>query len=439
MPEAGRRHIALGLVAALCGLGIACEDFDGENQGRWRSRANPGVARPSDAMALFDAAVFPPLDAGVPPDTAAVSPSDAQTQPDALRAVQPDALPAVSVVVLPDTQFYASDHHEIFQAQSKWILDHREERRIGLVLHEGDLVDNPTDSRQWDIAYASMHVLDNVVPYLVAVGNHDEDAQRNADNADWINSKFAVWMFSSYPWFGGTFEANKIDNSYGLVDIGPRKWLIVSLEFAPRNAAVAWANGILAANPDTPAIVLTHAYLFSDGNRYSVTAQPPQPFEPNGYGYTPIEGSNDGEQLWQQLVLPNRNVRLVLSGHTVQNAAARRTDTRPDGTRVHQILANYQTCGVGPCTEQPAPMHFFPGLPTTDESCDLSSSCMAPSALKCPAGAQPVACEVVNGGNGFLRIMEFDDAHRELRVRTYSPTLDQFLTDDANDFVLSLD
>jgi len=380
------------------------------------------------------AVVSPGGDASVADDNAdTLLPGDSGTESTA------PVVPATTVIVLPDTQFYASDHPAIFAAQTQWILDHRLDRRIALVLHEGDLVDTPNDAHQWDIAYASMHVLDNLVPYLIAVGNHDEDAGRNATGVDWINNKFAVWMFASRPWFGGTFTANKIDNSYALVDIAGRQWLVLSLEFAPRNAVVTWADGILRAHSDRPAIVLTHGYLYADGNRYSATAQPAQPFEPSGYNFTPLEGSNDGEALWQNLILPNRNVQLVLSGHTLHNAAARRTDTRPDGTHVHQILANYQTCGNGPCTVQPAPYHYFPGLPSGFQACNPSSACVPPSDLSCAAGVQPIPCETINGGNGFLRILEFDPALGQLRVHTYSPSLNQSLSDDANDFVLSLD
>jgi hypothetical protein len=104
-------------------------------------------------------------------------------------------------------------------------------------------------------------------------------------------------------------------------------------------------------------------------------------------GYTPAEGINDGEMIWQKLIVPNANVRLVFCGHDF--GAARLTSTRPDGSRVHQMLADYQW--------------------------------------------------LVDGGSGFLRALEFDYDKKEIRVETYSPTLDQFLTDDANQFTVSLE
>ncbi len=42
-----------------------------------------------------------------------------------------------------------------------------------------------------------------------------------------------------------------------------------------------------------------------------------------------------------------------------------------------------------------------------------------------------------NGGNGWLRIMEFSPANNEIRVKTYSPWLSQFETDANSQFTLS--
>jgi hypothetical protein len=41
-----------------------------------------------------------------------------------------------------------------------------------------------------------------------------------------------------------------------------------------------------------------------------------------------------------------------------------------------------------------------------------------------------------NGGNGWLRILEFSPGSNQIRVKTYSPTLDQFELDGDSDFVL---
>ncbi len=91
--------------------------------------------------------------------------------------------------------------------------------------------------------------------------------------------------------------------------------------------------------------------------------------------------------------MPNRKVRLVLCGH--DNGVARLTSYRPDGSRVYQVLADYQW--------------LYQGKP------DYA------------------------GGSGYLRLLEFDYGRKETHVQTYSPYLDASMTDDANQFTLSLD
>jgi hypothetical protein len=315
-------------------------------------------------------------------------------------ALDDGAPPNPTVVVLPDTQFYAAGYPEIFKAQTRWIRDHRVSANLVAVLHEGDIVDASSSKNQWQLASDAFADLDGVIPYLLLAGNHDEDTNRQGDMAAY----FPVARFSPYAWFGGTYEANKTENGYAEVAIGDTVWLLLALEFGPRDAVVAWADGVLKANATKPAILVTHAYLYNDGTRYDITKTPAQSFDPDTYNYTPLEGTNDGEQLWQKLIVQNENVKLVLSGHCLGDpanaipAAARLTSVRPSGSKVHQLLANYQTCAdMGCCAQYP----------------DL------------------------HGGNGYLRLLEFDEANRRIRVRTYSPYLDQYLSqDDSEEFGL---
>jgi hypothetical protein len=47
--------------------------------------------------------------------------------------------------------------------------------------------------------------------------------------------------------------------------------------------------------------------------------------------------------------------------------------------------------------------------------------------------------ERINGGDGWLRILEFSPSNNEIRVMTYSPWLDSYETDADSQFVLSYD
>ena len=44
-----------------------------------------------------------------------------------------------------------------------------------------------------------------------------------------------------------------------------------------------------------------------------------------------------------------------------------------------------------------------------------------------------------NGGNGWLRLLEFDEQADAINVFTYSPTLDQLESDSDSQFTLSVD
>jgi 3',5'-cyclic AMP phosphodiesterase CpdA len=281
-----------------------------------------------------------------------------------------------TVVVLPDTQYYSHYFPKTFAAQTKWILEQKAARHIAVALHVGDIVDFPHELPEWDVAGSSMRVLDGKVPYVLVLGNHDVDYDRQGAINDYFNPE-------SMPWITGTMIAGQIENNYALVDIGPRQWLVVGLEYGPRDAVITWADAVLKAYANKPAIILTHAYLYPDGTRYHSADQLYYPA-----GYTPAQGINDGEMIWQKLIVPNPNVRLVFCGHF---AVARATSARPDGSLVHEILSDYQ---------------WLDG---------------------------------VDNGFGFLRTLEFDYEKQEIRVQTYSPTLDQFLTDDANQFAVSLE
>jgi hypothetical protein len=339
-------------------------------------------------------------DHAVGPDAAPASDGAAEPGPDAAPMD-----PTFSVVVLPDTQFYAAYYPKIFEAQTRWILAQKDALKIAFVLHLGDIVNNEPVEAQWQLAAMDLHALDGKVPYVLAAGNHDVSTATREGAL--LNKYFPVAQFMRNPWFGGTFQPNHIENSWQLFQVGGRWWLVLSLEFGPRDEVLSWAADLLASHADTTAIVVTHAYLYRDDERYDwARFGDKQAFNPHWYG---LPGTtNDGEEMWRKLIAPHDNVRLVLSGHvTYQGAtAARTTDVRPSGTHAHQVLSNYQYCidinlAQSPCVD---------GMGK-----DLE------------------------GGGGFLRIMQFDEANHRLQVRTYSPYYDRFMTDPANEFVLDLD
>lgn len=75
--------------------------------------------------------------------------------------------------MLPDTQFYAQKHPDTFLAQTRWIVEQRDRRRIAGVLHLGDITNSNTVP-QWENARKSLQVLVAAkMPMCLVPGNHD--------------------------------------------------------------------------------------------------------------------------------------------------------------------------------------------------------------------------------------------------------------------------
>jgi hypothetical protein len=346
------------------------------------------------------AAPTPTLDAAALPDAQARAEDDAGASDGGSLDGGWDPTGRFSIAILPDTQFYASSYPAIFDKQVGWLVSNRTALELAFVLHEGDIVDADNDE-QWKRASNSLHMLDNVVPYVLATGNHDittlADVKRTAVG---MNKYFPVSGFA--PWLQETFEPDRIENHYAIITAGGREWLILTVEFGARDEVLTWANDVLARHRLLPAILLTHAYMFNDGGRYDFAAKPTQqPWNPHWYK---MPGStNDGEEMWRKLVALHSNLLFVFSGHVLFPGAGRLTSMRPDGSHVHQMLANYQTC---PNLYEPC---LIPGRGMTE------------------------------GGDGFLRLMTIYPRAHKVTVETYSPYLDEHLTDDSNQFVLDLD
>lgn len=308
-------------------------------------------------------------------------------------ADQPEPLPFVegswTLVLLPDTQLYAQDHPEIFASQTRWIAENRDSRKIAFVLHEGDITNQNTPA-QWGNARWAMSFLDGVVPYALAPGNHDYGPGGNASTRETLmNAFFPVAIFEDLPTFGGVFEKDKLDNSYHLFSAGRRDWLAIALEWGPRDEVVEWANEVLHKYPKRTAMIVTHAYMYSDDTRYDHNSRPEHHWNPHAYPTAKLPGGvNDGQDLWDKLVSGHKNIAFVFSGHVLNDGVGRLSSKGVNGNVVHQLLANYQ---------------------------------MRPE-----------------GGEGYLRLVEFLPDGRTVQVKTYSPYLDKYLTDGQQQFTLEL-
>ena len=312
-------------------------------------------------------------------DTVVPTPSQAD-----LRAVEPGSW---SLIALPDTQIYAESYPGLFLSQTSWIALNKERLGIKYVLQLGDITNRNTHE-QWKVAREAMSILDGVVPYAIAPGNHDFGPGGNAKTRETLmNEYFPFDQHYAMPTFGGAFRRGQLENTYHLFEAGGRKWIVIALEWGPRDSVVAWANEVMAKHAGRVGILITHAYMYSDSTRYDWRKYADhQHWNPHAYGTE--GGVNDGEDLWQKLV-KRHNFAFAINGHVLNDGTGYMASKNDVGRTVHQMLANYQ----------------FRTL----------------------------------GGEGYLRILEFSPDGETVRVKAYSTLYDRFMTSDDQSFVIKLD
>jgi hypothetical protein len=236
-----------------------------------------------------------------------------------------------TLAILPDTQTYSRHFPEVFTSQTQWIADNYIEEDIRYVLHVGDVTDRNYEW-EWENAVDSMSLLDGLVPYTIVPGNHDSggDDDRTIRDTVRLNEYFPL----SY---AGAYELGKIDNHYQYLTAGGIDWLILGLEFAPRNAVLAWANDVVSNHPEHRVIVLTHTNLFGDG---IIQGGNPQHPKPKPGSWEDGAGLNTPIKMWNKFLKLHPNITLVFSGHVAGEAWS---ITYGDyGNMVIHMTANFQ-------------------------------------------------------------------------------------------------
>ena len=301
-----------------------------------------------------------------------------------------------TLVLLPDIQNYSTRYPGLTLLQTSWVLQNQRKNNIQFVLQLGD-VTNYDSPCEWRRARDSFALLNGKVPYAIVEGNHDhylpakkhvpEDIYETPSYKETgMDHFFPVSSWQGLPSFGGVMEKGRVENSYHLFSAGGCDWLVLVLEWAPRDEVVAWANSICDKYPTRKAILATHAYLYSDSTRYDfATKGKSQEWNPHSY---PTSGSvNDGEELWHKLI-KKHNFVFTFNGHVCHNGTGFLSSKNDLGKTTHQMLVNYQT--------------------------------------------RPL------GGEGYLRLVEILPDGKTVHIRSYSPLFDKFLTEPDQQFVFTL-
>ena len=295
-----------------------------------------------------------------------------------------------SMILLGDPQGYVKYdiNQPIFELCTAWIADNVDHLNITAVLCTGDLVEqndnnalnrnmlNQTSTQMWESVSRSFERIDNLVPYMLAAGNHDY-GWRSAENGQTNYPKYfpvernRMWketLVSEFPNREG--KASLENSAHVISDENWGKFLIITAEFAPRDEVLEWA-GKLTTNEkykDHTKIFITHSLLRERTAAYT-----------NNEKYK-IRPANWGQQVWDKL-LSQYDFDLAICGHTgkpgeFEDSTAYRKDKNVNGHEVHQMMFNVQISGGG-----------WEG----------------------------------NGGDGWLRIMEFMPDGKTIKIKTYSP------------------
>ena len=311
-----------------------------------------------------------------------------------------------SMIMVPDPQSYVkfAANQPLFELQTAWIAQNIKRLNIKAALFTGDMVEqnnklisaplpneyngDQTSRQQWEAISRGLARLDNRLPYIACQGNHDlgyiAAEYRYSMMPDYIyperNMAFEKTLVST----GANYEGiHTMENA--AFEFHDKAWgdlLVISFEFAPRDEALDWARQLIESERfvNHKVIILTHSFLATNGER----------IVEEGYKLTP---RNWAQAVWDKLIYPSKNIKMVLCGHTgnppkikdgekvnYQPTTCYRVDKAADGHEVVQMMFNSQN-GDGSWNG--------------------------------------------NGGDCWLRILEFRPDGKTIGVRTFSPLFAQ--------------
>lgn len=308
-----------------------------------------------------------------------------------------------SMILIPDPQSYTkfAANQPLFDLQTAWVAQNIDRLNIKAALFTGDMVEqngkmisapkpneyngDQTGRQQWEAVSRALSRLDNRLPYVVAQGNHDigeiTATDRHTIMPNYVyperNILFEKCLVSTCQNWQGVHTME--NSAYEFHDKAWGDLLVITLEFAPRDEAIAWAKALTESDKykNHKVIILVHSWLNTAGDR--ITQE----------GYT-LRPCNWADDVWKKLVYPSKNIVMVLSGHSgaapkieddvkstnFKPTSSYRIDKAADGRSIPQMMFNSQQ-GDG----------------------DWNG----------------------NGGDCWLRILEFKPDGKTIGVRTFSP------------------
>lgn len=222
-----------------------------------------------------------------------------------------------TIAWIADTQNYAYSNDKGLEEIVRYTLEHREDLNIVAVLQSGDLIENNAVEREWEKIAGMLEPLRGEIPFYCVCGNHDLGVGTGASNV----TKYGYDAYFRYDLCDVRDDAQRWHNGecwYQLLE--EQGILLVGIGWHTGDGEKernAWLNEVLDTYSEYPAVILTHSYLYNDGNE-----------------------TKDGLKLKKQLIDPHPNVRLLFCGH--HKGARRLTNTYKDGRTFTAVMYNLQ-------------------------------------------------------------------------------------------------
>ena len=288
-----------------------------------------------------------------------------------------------SIIVLPDTQYYTDIRHggtpAHFTAQTQWIADNKDSLNIVFVAHLGDVVQKGnTKEIPWMYADYSMSIIEDSLITNLEDGIPYGIAVGNHDQGVGVGSVGEPGETELYNQYFG--ENRFLGRSYYGGHYGTKNdqhYVLFSASGYDFIAIFFEYN----TDPEESVLVWADSLLNTYSTRRAIIVS-------HYIIDAGIQGNwgTQGQAIYEGLN-DNPNLFLMLCGH--KSAEGIRQDSTINGNIVYTLLSDYQ---------------YYP-----------------------------------NGGNGFLRIMEFSPINNTIQVKTYSPTLNQYETKGSSQFTLIYD
>ena len=203
-------------------------------------------------------------------------------------------------------QFMRKYGSEPYKAQTQWVANNAKALSIPFLIHLGDVVDQQNKPDQWKVADAAMKILEDAkVPYSILAGNHDvildldyvdtssqntgTDAQRTLANEPYLQT-FGTDRAKKQATFGGRDPSGF--HEWHVFEAEGQKFMVLSLSWRISDAALAWANQVIRANPTLPVILVNHQLINIDKDGISPLEVP--------YGQMPVS--------YTHLTLPTKRI-----------------------------------------------------------------------------------------------------------------------------------